>query len=176
MSHLCNIWMFTVKKISTWRTSLSFNEQIVFICEYAHADSMYLSTTKFHKILLSNFTGVVLKNCFNSIFNFGLISKFKRGITPRKKRWIRISCEYANLHIMSQLQSFKNSVERFQRSSADKKTGLMDWLTDCRRVKIINGIPPKLGARCIIILCNSMTRLDLWMWLNSSIQFTFWNN
>ena len=29
---------------------------------------MYLSTTKFHKILLSSFRGVVLTNCFSSIF------------------------------------------------------------------------------------------------------------
>ena len=33
----------------------------------------------------SGFRGVALANCFSSIFHFGQISKFKKGVTPRKK-------------------------------------------------------------------------------------------
>ena len=37
----------------------------------------------------------------SSIFHFGQISKFKKGVTPEKKNGIKISCGYAHLHIMS---------------------------------------------------------------------------
>ena len=46
---------------------------------------MSFIATKFHEIQLSGFRGVALTNCFNSIFHFGQISKFKKGATPRKK-------------------------------------------------------------------------------------------
>ena len=62
---------------------------------------MSFITTKFHEILLSGFRGVVLTNCFSSIFHFRQISKFKKGVTPRKKKGFKISCGYAHLHIMS---------------------------------------------------------------------------
>ena len=56
-------------------------------------------TTKFHEILLSGFRGVALTNCFSSIFHFGQISKFKKGVIPRKKwnqnfLWICTSTHY----------------------------------------------------------------------------------
>ena len=69
-------------------------------CGYAHLHIESFITTKFHEILLSRFRGVALTNCFSSIFHFGQISKFKKGVTPRKN-WIKISCGYAHLHTMS---------------------------------------------------------------------------
>ena len=53
-------------------------------CGYAHLHIMFFITTKFHKILLSSFRGVALTNCFGSIFYFGQISKFKKGVIPRR--------------------------------------------------------------------------------------------
>ena len=70
-------------------------------CKNAHLHIMSFITTKFHTILLSGFSGVVLTNCFSSIFHFRQFSKFKKGVTPRKKNGIKISCGYAHLHIMS---------------------------------------------------------------------------
>ena len=61
---------------------------------------MSFTTTKFHEILLSVFRGVALTNCFSSIFLFGEIFKFEKG-NSEKKNWIKISCGYAHLHIMS---------------------------------------------------------------------------
>ena len=61
---------------------------------------MSFITTKFQEILLSGFRGVALTNCFSSIFHFGQMSKFKKGVIPRKK-WIKITCVYAHLHGMS---------------------------------------------------------------------------
>ena len=49
----------------------------------------------------SGFRGVAQTNCFSSIFHFGQISKFKKGLIPRKKIESKISCGYAYLHIMS---------------------------------------------------------------------------
>ena len=46
---------------------------------------MTFTTTKFHELLLSGFRGVVLTNGFSTIFYFGQISKFKKGVTPRKE-------------------------------------------------------------------------------------------
>ena len=57
--------------------------------------------TTFHKNLLSSFSGVVLTNCFSSIFNFSQISKFQKGHYSQKKNWSRIFCGYAHLQIKS---------------------------------------------------------------------------
>ena len=51
----------------------------------AYLHIMSFITTKFHVILFSGFSGVVLTNCFSSIFHFGQIFKFKKGVIPRKK-------------------------------------------------------------------------------------------
>ena len=53
---------------------------------------------------LSGFRGVALTNCFSSIFHFGQISKFKKGLIPRKKM-NQTSCGYAHLHNMSFITS-----------------------------------------------------------------------
>ena len=53
-------------------------------CGYAHLHIMSFITTKFQEILLSGFRGVALTNCFSSILNFGQISKFKKGVPPKK--------------------------------------------------------------------------------------------
>ena len=62
---------------------------------------MSFITTKFHAILLGGFSGVVLTNCFSSIFHFCQTSKFKKGHCSQKKNWIKMSCGYAHLNIMS---------------------------------------------------------------------------
>ena len=37
----------------------------------------------------------------SSNFNFSQISKFKKGHYSQNKKWMRISCGYAHLHVMS---------------------------------------------------------------------------
>ena len=83
---------------------------------------MSFITTKFLEILLSSFRGIALTNCFSNIFHFGQISNFKKGVIPRKKMK-SISCGYAYLHMNYVLHNYnvsRNSIERFQRSCADK--------------------------------------------------------
>ena len=46
---------------------------------------MSFITIKFHEILLSGFRRVALTNCFSTIFHFGQISQFKKGVILRKK-------------------------------------------------------------------------------------------
>ena len=60
-------------------------DQISISCKNEHLHIMSFITTKFHAILLSGFSGVVLTNCFSSIFHFRQISEFKKGVNPRKK-------------------------------------------------------------------------------------------
>ena len=95
---------------------------------------MSFITTKFQEILLSGFRGVALTNCFSSIFHFGQISKFKKGVILRKKIESKIPVD---IHIyilcLSYYKVSGNSVEQFQRSCADKKNrtdGLTDSQTD----------------------------------------------
>ena len=77
---------------------------------------MSFITTKFHVILLSGFSGVVLMNCFELL-----------TLLPEKKLnknflWICPSTHY----VLHNYKVSRNSVERFQWSCADKKTGLTD--------------------------------------------------
>ena len=58
---------------------------------------MFFISTKFHKILLSCFSGVVLKNCFEQYLILVKFLSSKGGITPRKKKF----SGYAHLHIKS---------------------------------------------------------------------------
>ena len=60
-------------------------DQISISCKNAYQHIMSLITTKFHAILLSGFNGVVLTNCFSSIFHFRQISKIKKSVIQRKK-------------------------------------------------------------------------------------------
>ena len=90
-------------------------------CKNAHLHMMSFITTKFQGILLSRFSGVVLTNCFSSIFQFRQFSKFKKGEPPRKKwnqnfLWICTSTHY----VLHYCKVSGNSVERFQRSCANK--------------------------------------------------------
>mgnify|MGYP003683400481 CR=1 FL=1 len=97
---------------------------------------MSFINTKFQEILLSGFIGVALTNYFSSIFHFGQISKFKRGVTPIKNfnqnfLWICASTHY----VFHNYKVSRNSFERFQRSCANKKNRTnrltdSDWLTD----------------------------------------------
>ena len=84
--------------------------------------------TKFHKILLSGFRWVALTNCFtgSSIFHFGQISKFKKGVIPRTKLnkyflWICLSTHY----VPHNYKVSRNSVEQFQWSRADELFNLI---------------------------------------------------
>ena len=175
---------------------------------------MSLITTKFHTILLSCFSGFVLTNCFSSIFHFRQISKFKKGVTPRKKMeskfpvdlhiytlcpsllqsfrkfcWavseeLRSQTVLSNIFHFGQISKFKkgvtpkkkkrnqnflwicasthyvlhyykvsrNSVERFQRSCGNKKNRT-DWLTDGSKTLY----PPQLVAWGIINIIKEET-------------------
>ena len=97
-------------------------------CKNAHLHIMSFITTQFHAILLSGFSSVVLTNCFSSIFNFPQFSKFKKGVTPRKKNGIKISCGYAHLHIMSFITTKFQEIllSRFRGVALTRKTGLTD--------------------------------------------------
>ena len=70
----------------------------------------------------------------SSIFHFGQISKFKKGVTLRKK-WNQnflLICTSTH-YVLHYYKVSRNSVEPFQRSCANKKNrtdGLTDWLTD----------------------------------------------
>ena len=138
---------FKFKKGVTRRKKLNQN-----FLWYAHLHGMPITTTKFHEILLSGFRGVALTNCFSSIFHFGQISKFKTGVTPRNELnqnflWICASIHYVFHHYKVSW----NSVERFQRSCADKKNrtnGLTDRLTDGSKTLY----PPQLVAWGIMMV------------------------
>ena len=57
---------------------------------------------------------------------------FKKGVIPRKKNWIKMSCGYAHLHIMSFITTqFHEILFSGSRGVAlTRKTGLTDWWTD----------------------------------------------
>ena len=103
---------------------------------------MSFLTTKFQEILSSGFGEVALTKCFSSIFHFGQIFKFKKGVTQKKKLnqnflWICASTHY----VLHNYKVSGNFVERFQRSWADKKNrtdGLTDWWTGQKRYTLRN--------------------------------------
>ena len=145
-------------------------------CGYAHLHIKSFITTKFQEILLSGFRGDLLTTCFSSIFYFGQISKFKKGVTPRERKreddlsyWTCVQSQllYVAIKICSNqirkklnqnfqwicplthyvLHNYKvspYSVERFQRSCADKKNRT-DGLTKTL-------YPPQFVAWGVIIL------------------------
>ena len=75
-------------------------------------------TTKFNEILLIGFRGVAVKNCFSSMCNFGQISKFKKGVTPRKK--MNQNFQWITHYVLYNYKVSRKSVERFQRSGGNK--------------------------------------------------------
>ena len=97
-----------------------------------------LCPSKFHAILLRGFGGVVLTNCFSSIFHFRQISKFKKGVNPRKKNGIKISCEYAQVHIMSFITT---KFHENQRCCANKKNSSIFHFGQISKLK--KGVTPR---------------------------------
>ena len=79
--------------------------------------------TKFHQILLSSFRGQ-LTNCFSSIFHFGKISRYKRGMTPRKNNESEfrpnIQICTSTHHVLQNYKVSLNSVKQFKRSCTVK--------------------------------------------------------
>ena len=71
---------------------------------------MSFITTKFHAILLSGFSGVVLTNCFSSMFHYRQISKFKKDVTPRKKMESKFPVD---MHIYTLCPSLLQSFMKF---------------------------------------------------------------
>ena len=61
-----------------------------------HVHSMSLSTTKFHKILLSAVSDLRWQTSSVVIFNFGHISKIKMGLNSQKKNLLKFP---TNIHI-----------------------------------------------------------------------------
>ena len=102
-------------------------------CKYTDLHIISFISTKFHGILLSGFRGVALTNCSSSIFNFGKISKFKKGVFPRKKNDSKFPVD---MHIYmiwrSQLQRFTKfcSAVSGELRWQEKQDWLTDWLTD----------------------------------------------
>ena len=96
-SELLNIILAKVQK---GYKSLLKKNQISISCKNAYLHIMSFITTKFHEILLRGFSGVALTKCFRSIFYFGQISNFKKGVIPIRKL-NQNSCGYAYQHIMS---------------------------------------------------------------------------
>ena len=78
-------------------SSKGSNQHFLYKCISTH---YVLHNYKVSRNSVEQFSGVVLTNCFSSIFHFGQISKFKKGVNPRK-HGIKISYGYAHLHIMS---------------------------------------------------------------------------
>ena len=80
-----------------------------------------------------------------SIFHFGQILSSKRA-QLWEKNWIKISCKYAHLHIMSFITTkfHKILLSSFRGVALTRKTGLMDWLTDGRVKNIISS-----ATRCV---------------------------
>ena len=140
--------LMLVKFLSSKRGVTPKQNWIRISCGYAHLHIKSFIITKFHEILLINFRGSALTNSFSSIFHFGQISKFKKGVFREKKwnqnfMWICTSTHY----VLHNYKVSLNSVERFQRSCADKKNrtgGLTDLLTDGR---VKNIIPS--ATRCV---------------------------
>ena len=96
-------------------------------------------------------------DCFSGIFQYGQISKFKKGVIPRKKKWNKIFCGHAYLHIMSFITTKFHEIllNGFRGVALTRKTGLTDWLTDWQtdwRVKnIIPSATSCVGYKNIIL-------------------------
>ena len=91
---------------------------------------MSFTTKKFYKILLNGFRGVALTIRFSSFFHFGQISKWIKGVTP-KKNWSKFHVDmYIYMVFSSQLQSFITILfSGFRGVKLIRKTGLTDWRT-----------------------------------------------
>ena len=114
----------------------------------------------------------------SSIFHFGQISKFKKGVTPRKK-WKQNFCGYAHLHIMSFISTKFQEIllSSFRGVALTRKTGLTDGSKTL--------YPPQLVAWGIMIhiwigllqetafLCECLVFLN--MSIQSSVIFWCWN-
>ena len=87
-----------------------------------------------------------------SIFHFGQISKFKKGLFRRKKNWIKISCGHAHLHIMSFITTTFHEIlsSSFRGVALTRKTGLTDWMTDILTNRSKTLYPPQLVGWGII--------------------------
>ena len=84
------------------------------------------------------FRGVALTNCFSSI----LISKVQKGCNTEKKKWIKISCVYAHLHIMSFITTKFHEIllSGFRGVALTRKTGLTDWQTGQKHYTLRNSL------------------------------------
>ena len=113
---------------------------------------MSFITKKFHEILLSGFKGVVLTNWFRSIFHFGQISKFKKGVTPR----ILIETKFpVDMRIYTNMSFITTKFHEilssgFRGVALTRKTELTDLLTDGRVKNIIPSATRCVGYKYII--------------------------
>ena len=87
-----------------------------------------------------------LQTVLSSIFHFGQISKFKKGVNSEKKNWIKISCGYAHLHIMSFITTKFHEIqwvvseELGWQEKQDWWTDLLTyWLTDWQTDWLMDG-------------------------------------
>ena len=97
---------------SSKRPFLREKKRIKISCGHAFLYIMFLKTTKCQEILLRGFRGFALTNCFSCIFHFGQVSKFKKGVIPRKN-WFKFPVDM-HIHMVCPSQQVSgNSVERF---------------------------------------------------------------
>ena len=122
-------------------------------CKNAHLHIMSFITTKFQEILLSGFSGVVLTNCFSSIFHFRQFLKFKKGVTSRKKMESKLPVD---MHIYTLCPSLLQSFTKFcwavseELRWQEKQDWRTDWLTDWLTDRSKTLYPPQLVAWGII--------------------------
>ena len=131
---------------------------------------MSFITTKFHEILSSVFRG---SSCAKKTIVSFILAKFlssKTGVTPRKKMESKfpVDIRIHTLNVLHYDKVSRNSIERFQRSCANKiyrTDGLTDWLTDGSKTLY----PPLLvawGIKTLIFIIVPLRR-----WINTNPYF-----
>ena len=126
--------IFHFGQISKFKKGVSLRKKIESKFRgYAHLHSMSFTTTKFQEILLRGFRGVALTNCFSSIFHFGQISEFKKGVILRKK----IESKFpVDMHIYTLSPSLLHSFRKIcwavseELHWQEKQDWWTDWQTD----------------------------------------------
>ena len=123
---------------------------------------MSFITTKFHEILFQRFQRICADKLFRSVVSF-ILAKFlcsKRALLREKKLnqnflWICASTRY----VLYNYKVSENSVERFQRSCADKKNrtdGVTDRVTDWRVKNIIPSATRCVGYKNVYYLVETV--------------------
>ena len=123
-------WLFWVISFMSKNLDSEKKNWINISCRYAHQHGLFFTTTKFKEILFGGFRGVALIIGFSSIFHFGQISKFKKGVTPRKKIESKLPMDMLIYTVCPSTKFHEILLSGFRGVALTRKTGLTDWLTD----------------------------------------------